>query len=377
MDTATHLIFRFRVDPVKKHGIMSLLILSSSDVESLTEAVPPTQLINLMRKVFVDLSRDGASGTELEPGIQSPERTAVQTPHQSTLFMPSYWPPAGTAIKIVSVPKDSTQSQAPVGLPATTAIVNSDTGRVDAIVNARTLTALRNAAGSALATSLFRPGKPAPKHLVLFGAGLQMGFHARLFLHPELYGSSIQEVTVINRSDNERLRELVQDLKRRFPHLETKIKGLVSSDGTQVEEAVRSADLVCTATSSKVPLFPSNWVKPGAHLNLIGSYTPDMREVDEELVRRAEVILVDSREACWKEAGDLIQAGWRDGEKYQLDRKIVEIGKFSAQRQETKLGGDAITIFKSVGVGVQDVAIASLVAGLAKEKGIGTQVKYD
>ncbi|KAG8931563.1 hypothetical protein FRC01_001127 [Tulasnella sp. 417] len=357
---------------------MSLLILSSSDVESVAENISPIQIINLMSKVFADLSSDTSPG-QTEPVIQSPERTSVQTPHQTILFMPSYWHSAGTAIKIVSVPKESAQNQRQAGLPATTAVVNAETGCVEAIVNARTLTALRNAAGSALATSLLQSSKPAPKSLVLFGAGLQMGCHARILLHPEVYGSSIQEVTVINRSDNERLRTLVQDLKSRFSRIEKGIKGIASSDESQVEDAVRNADLICTATSSISPLFPSNWVKSGTHLNLIGSYTPDMREVDEELVRRAGVILVDSREACWKEAGDLIQAGWAEGreEKDELDRKILEIGEFPPQAQEAKIGDDAVTIFKSVGVGVQDVAIASLVARLAREKGIGTLVPYD
>ncbi|KAG9046772.1 hypothetical protein FS837_003644 [Tulasnella sp. UAMH 9824] len=357
---------------------MSLLILSSSDVESLTEDLSPSQVIDLMSKVFAELSNHASSG-QTEPVIQSPERTSVQTPHQAILFMPSYWLSAGTAIKIVSVPKDSAQSQGPVGLPATTAVINSETGCVEAIVNARTLTALRNAAGSALATSLLRSSKPAPKNLVLFGAGLQVGFHARTFLHPEVYGSSIQNVTVINRSDNERLRTLVQDLKRRFSRIEEGIKGLVSSDESKVEDAVRNADLICTATSSKLPLFPSEWVKPGAHLNLIGSYTPDMREVDEELVHRAEMVLVDSREACLTEAGDLIQAGWKDiGQSSdELVGKIFEIGEFHAQTQGIQLGDNAVTIFKSVGVGVQDVAIASLVVRLAKERGVGTLVPYD
>ncbi|KIO25712.1 hypothetical protein M407DRAFT_8268 [Tulasnella calospora MUT 4182] len=361
-----------------KDSTMSIHILSSSDVGSLTEDISPTKVINLMSKVFVDLSNGGSSG-QTEPGIQSPERTSIQTPHQTILFMPSYWLSAGTAIKIVSVPKHSNRSQRPEGLPATTAVVNAETGCVEAIVNARTLTALRNAAGSALATSLLRSSKPAPKSLVLFGAGLQVAFHARILLHPEVYGSSIQKVTVINRSDNERLRTLVQDLKRGFSRIEEGIKGLVSSEESQVEDAVRNADLICTATSSKLPLFPSNWVKPGAHLNLIGSYTPDMREVDEELLHRAEMILVDSREACWKEAGDLIQAGWTDGgeKKDELDGKILDIGNFIAQNPGTKLDDGAITVFKSVGVGVQDVAIASLVAGLARERRIGTLVPYD
>ncbi|KAG8987931.1 hypothetical protein FRB90_003064 [Tulasnella sp. 427] len=363
---------------------MSLLIVSSSDVENLLEETPATEVVDLMRQVFVDFSKRNPSEQD-KPQVQSPERTFVQTPHQTTLFMPSYWPPAGTAIKIVSVPKDSAQTQGLRGLPATTAVVNAETGSVEAIVNARALTALRTAAGSVLATSCLwtRASKPPPTKLVLFGAGLQMVFHARLFMDPGMFGGSLQEVVVINRSDNERLRTVVGDLKKRFPRLESGIKGMTSD----WEADVKTADIICTATSSKELLFPGEWVKPGAHLNLTGSYTPEMREVDGSTVNRADVVLVDSREACWKEAGDLIQGGWKEGHpnKVKLNAAIIEIGEFVGEnisaehkeRVEAGLHDRSITIFKSVGVGVQDVAIASLVVRLAREKGSGTLVPYD
>lgn len=340
---------------------MSLLILSAGDVNTIANDVSPKELITLMSNVFRDLSQ---SSNDLK--TQSPHRASIETSNHTTLIMPSHWTSAGTAVKIVSVPKKNAEA----GLPATTVLVNEESGATEAVINARSLTAIRTAAGSALATSLVRGISWTPRNLVLFGAGLQVAYHATLFLHPDVHGNMINTVTIINRSKNERLNSLVQDLQRRFP--DKQIRGLASSSTTDMaafEGVVREADLICAATSSREPLFPSHWVKAGAHINLVGSYTPEMREVDAALVKRADAILVDSREACRKEAGDLIQAGWDDA----LNSQIHEIGECVGR--DVVKGG--ITIFKSVGVGVQDVAIASLVAKRAREKGIGTTMAYE
>lgn len=130
---------------------VSLLILSAADVNAIVDAIAPQQVMVLMRQVFVDLSRSSSAppGLSSLPLLQSPHRTSIRTPRHTTIFMPSRWQ-TFTAIKIVSVPT----SDGTMGPPATTVVMDGSTGGVKAIVNARSLTTLRTAAGSALATSL-------------------------------------------------------------------------------------------------------------------------------------------------------------------------------------------------------------------------------
>lgn len=151
-----------------------------------------------------------------------------------------------------------------------------------------------------------------------------------------------------------------------------------------------SAQLIICATSSTAPLFPSSWVRDGTHIVLIGSYKPTMHEVDGDLVRRAipadarSDLVVDSRAACLHEAGELISAGIEGSQ-------VVEIGDLVSFDAEGELifaatppapaeggGGTTgrVTIFKSVGVGLQDVAIACAVVEKAEEMGIGQYVDW-
>jgi ornithine cyclodeaminase len=169
---------------------------------------------------------------------------------------------------------------------------------------------------------------------------------------------------------------------------------LTSTDGdderrVMIEEAVRQADLICCATPSTAPLFPSEWVRPGTHVILVGSYKPEMAEVDTALIRRARVVLVILRSACQRvvEAGELIAAGVpRTG--------MVEVGELlrgvpGRDDDEKPLawepdapriagflsaGAGDVTIFKSVGFGAQDAAIAVATVDRAMEMGIGTIV---
>lgn len=166
-----------------------------------------------------------------------------------------------------------------------------------------------------------------------------------------------------------------------------------------VKKSLLNASIIICATSSTRPLFPSSWVRAGTHVILVGSFKPEMREVDKELVLRAVpdfasesryeegsqgMLLVDSRPACQIEAGDIISAGvGEDG--------MVEIGTLCSDRasmgahyvSKAEFRGERttqgpITLFKSVGLGIQDVAIACAVVKRAEEMGIGTYVKnYD
>jgi ornithine cyclodeaminase/alanine dehydrogenase-like protein (mu-crystallin family) len=237
-------------------------------------------------------------------------------------------------------------------------------------------------AGSVLATVLLHPPATAEfKHLVAFGAGSQIRSHITQLLatYP-----SIADIIIINRTINDRVAALLSRLRGDHPTARFTAISRIDNSGARVESAVRQADCVCCATSSTAPLFPSEWVRPGTHVILVGSYKPEMAEVDTALIRRAR-ILVDSRSACAVEAGELIAAGVQPED-------VVEVGELlcrapahdddserwawevDAARVSELLTGSDITIFKSVGLGAQDVAISVATVDRAIEMGIGTTV---
>ena len=210
-------------------------------------------------------------------------------------------------------------------------------------------------------------------HLVAFGAGLQISLHIRQLL--ETYPSLLR-ITIVNRTVNARLNALREDLQRAHPG--ASFEALSRADA---EAAVRQADIICCATPSTTPLFPSEWVRPGTHIVLVGSYKPQMEEIDTALVNRARVILVDSRSACAIEAGELIDACVQEDH-------MVEVGELLSRTPPArdcawepdanrlagvlKAGTGDVTIFKSVGIGGQDVAITVATVERAMEMGIGT-----
>ncbi|CAE7192682.1 unnamed protein product, partial [Rhizoctonia solani] len=295
-----------------------LLILSGDDVQNLVRtALESEEVVKCMARVFemVSSSEVGEGVSSEHDRVQQPPRLTTLSPEHATLYMPCRLPAPVTesssvhsAIKVVSVSRTGGGG----GIPGTTLVLDESTGAARAVVNSRALTALRNAAGSVLATRLLGP--KTPTHLVLFGAGLQIKQHARLFIQSY---PTITHCTIINRSLNDRFKELLADLTTEFTNLS--LEGLVS-ESQGIEPAVRGADIICTATSSTQPLFNSAWLKYGVHVNLIGSYTPAMREADAGLIKRAgRLVVVDEAKSCLVEAGELIDA-------VITEEELIEIG---------------------------------------------------
>ncbi|KAH8979436.1 hypothetical protein EDB92DRAFT_1955162 [Lactarius akahatsu] len=294
--------------------------------------------------------------------------------------MPARIADIGTTIKVVSVPLLSGDTR---GIPASTLVLDEKSGATKALVNARALTALRTAAdtsycttiradlpshlslGSVLATVILHPPATAKfRHLVAFGAGLQISSHIRQFL--DTY-PTIAPITVINRTLNARVTALLGDLQRDY--LSTSFVAL-SSSADELEAAVRQADCICCATSSTSPLFPSEWVRPGTHV----------------VLARARGVVVDSRAACAVEAGELVAAGVPQGAMVEVG-ELLRRAPAGAEEDSWAWEPDAprvaellsagtgdVTIFKTVGLGVQDVAIAVGTVDQAMEMGICTMV---
>ncbi|KAF8305659.1 NAD(P)-binding protein [Clavulina sp. PMI_390] len=324
----------------------SIRVLDGKTVDDIVESLPPEGMINLMERVFTQLV------------LATPARISIPSDNHDVLFMPSRISVAGgTGIKIVSVPKGKSAD----GLPATTLLMNEETGSVEAMINARQLTAVRNVAGSALATKL--AGVSDPRTIVFFGAGAQITQHALLFL--QLY-PSVSRCYVVNRSINDRVEGLRKLINKRFSAVS--IEAVLLEDSGKLKSSLENADIVITATSSTKALFDESWLNPSAHLNLIGSYTQEMREVTPALIEQASLIIVDSLKDCQREAGDL--AG-------TPAERMTELGSICGKGEVYKRAPGKFTVFKSVGVGVQDVAIARLVLRRAEEKGLGSMIPFD
>jgi ornithine cyclodeaminase len=137
-------------------------------------------------------------------------------------------------------------------------------------------------------------------------------------------------------------------------------------------ETVTGADIVCAATGSKLPVFNGEDLRPGTHVNAIGSFTPDMQEVDVTTIRRS-LIVVDSREAALEEAGDLIQP--IESGEFEPALIHAELGEIITGQQKGRTDGTQITYFKSVGIAVQDVVAGRIALKNAQSAGLGTVVE--
>lgn len=214
---------------------------------------------------------------------------------------------------------------------------------------------------------------------MVFGAGKQIEAHLDLFIR---HFPSISQCTIVNRTINARSKSLKETINARFSHINLHIVSSqkeLNGNQQQIEEAVHSADIIICATSSTVPLFSSSWVQTGTHVILIGSFTPAMREVERELVLRAAnagCLLVDSKKACLEEAGELIDARLEAHQMTEIGELVPNANVRLISKNDRSFKDGWITMFKSVGIGLQDVAIACAVVGRAQ--GCGMMVEdYD
>lgn len=322
-----------------------MLILSDADVR---RALPITAAIESQRKAFTALAA-GHADLPLRTPIPVAAEQAV------ALFMPARVAD-DLGAKIVSVfPRNSGR-----GLPTVHGVVilmDANTGRPSALMGAASLTALRTAAASGLATDLL--ANADARTAAIIGTGAQAATHllAVCAIRP------VERVCVFSR-DPEHVRAFIARMQ---PEVPARLLAASAPD-----EAVREADVVCAATTSATPVFDGRRIKAGAHVNGVGSYTAQMQEVDMEVVRRASRVFVDRREAALAEAGDVVIA-LRRGVIRETD--LIELGTVATGKQPGRTAPDAITFFKSVGVAVQDVTAAGEVFRRAVEMNLGKEIE--
>ncbi len=327
-----------------------MLVLTRRDVQQL---VPMRDAIELMKLAFQELSAERA---------ESPLRSAVRVADGAVmLLMPAYVPAAqALGFKVVSVFEGNSAR----GLPTISAMVcllDESTGVPSAILNGAYLTALRTGAISGAATDLL--AREDARHLVVIGAGAQGLTQAAAVAAVR----PIEKITVVDVSP-ESLERYRQQIAEDWPDLADRVE--TTSDAGVVAQA----DVICTATTSRTPVFSDGDVRPGTHINAIGAFTPEMQELPEETVARATIV-VDQIEAVLEEAGDFIipiAKGTLD--KGRLER---ELGRIVAGEAGARTTVDEITLFKSVGNAVQDVTVARRAVERAIESGTGQQVSID
>jgi ornithine cyclodeaminase len=309
---------------------------------TLRQLVPMERLLDAVEAAY----RDVADGRD-----RSPIRQHLELPGGGLLvLMPAVREGgAGASVKLITwVPGNPDR-----GLPTIQGVVtwfDATTGEPAIQLDGPTVTALRTGAASGVATRLL--ARPDAEVMALIGTGVQAESQVRAVLAAR----PLREVRVYSRTADHRA-AFAATMSAALP------VAVVAAE--TAEAAVRGADVVCCVTPSERPVLEADWLDPGTHVNALGSFRMGMVEIPPEAFGRAAVVAVDSREAAAHEAGDVaaaIEAG-------QLaEAAIVEIGSVSHDWAAGR-DPDAITIFKSVGLAIQDLALADLALAAWRERG--------
>ncbi|WP_370200797.1 ornithine cyclodeaminase family protein [Roseibium sp.] len=297
------------------------------------DALPYPDLIDALAKMF----RSGC----VMPTRHHHDMEIPGEPDATVLLMPAWVPGGYAGVKVVNVVPGNSERNLPA-ISAQYLLSDARTGEMLALIDGGELTARRTAAASALAASYL--ARSDARHLLVLGTGR---------LAPNLIAAhmavrSIDEVTIWGRS-REKTEEVVRSLADQFP---VKLKS-----ATSLKVALGEADIVSAATLSSEPLIKGALLKPGTHVDLVGAFKPSMRESDDDLVKRAE-IFVDTRDGCLSEGGDIVQpikAGVLSPGEIKADLYELCRGEHPGRQSE-----EAITMFKSVGAALEDLAGAIL-----------------
>ncbi len=325
-------------------------ILSSADVRS---ALPMPDAIDAMREAFAAVS-GGDADVPLRTHIDLPgDRGATLTMSAVTKS------PVRLGTKLLTLFPGNPGRNLPF-IQGLIVMFDEATGRPSGLLEGMTLTALRTGAASGLATDLL--ARPHASRVAIIGSGTQ----ARTQLEAMCCVRPIEEVAVYSRTPAHAA-AFAKEMNERLD-LPSPIRVAATA-----AEAADGADIICTATNASAPVLASADVAAGAHVNAVGSYTPDMRELDTELLARARIV-VDQRSAALAEAGELIAA--IDAGAVSEDG-LIELGEIvsGVHAGSVRDNGGGVTVFKSVGLAVQDLCAAARALERAAEENIGLSIE--
>jgi len=274
-------------------------------------------LIPVMERALIDFSAGR---------VTQPVRSVIKVdPPGGFLGLMPASTPEGLGLKAVTFYPSNAERGIPTHM-ATIFLVDSETGAPLAIMDGRLITEMRTAAVSAAATKLL--AAPESKVLAILGSGVQARSHA-------------EALRLVRNFEEIRVWSPTREHAKQFAKE-------IGATAVSAEEAVRGADVVVTVTNSKTPVLKGSWLKSGCHVNAIGACRPDWHELDDEAM--TNIVFVDSREGAMKESGDVILSG----AKIYAELGEAFAGEIPARSNET-------TIFKSLGMAVEDIAAAMLV----------------
>jgi ornithine cyclodeaminase/alanine dehydrogenase len=326
-------------------------ILGRADLEKL---LTPRDVIDALAQAF---GRHAAGRTSVPPRSVTPVGDAGML-----LVMPAASLPAsdehqagGLGVKLVTYYPRNRERGHPTHL-ASYVLMDHATGEPQALLEASFLTALRTGATSALAARHL--ARPDSRRVACFGSSVQ----ARQQLRCLAAVFALERVVVLGR-DAQRARGFAQAMAVEL--------GVAVEPSHDPRAAVSGADVVTCATTSPTPLFAGADLRPGTHVDAVGAFRPETREVDTETVRRARVV-VDAYAAALAEAGDLL-IPLAEG-AITREHVVAELAELVAGSRRGRERPDQVTLFKSVGFALEDVATATLAYNRAKERSVGSEV---
>lgn len=319
--------------------------------KNVSDLISMSEIIDIMRDVFRSVGRGE---------ITLPDRTVIGMKNDldAVLFMPGYiHDTQSIGMKVVSVFPNNPERGIPT-INAKVILNDPKTGEVMCIMDGGYITAMRTAAVSAVATDFL--ANPDATTLAVFGAGVQGRSHAE----------AICQIRPINRIlifdlDSKNANRMVNDLSA------TVGTGRSIEIADSPTFAIQDADVIVTVTTSKTPVFDGRDLKPGAHINAVGSFKPEVREVDDEVIQRSR-LFADSKELALVEGGDLIipiKSGL-----IAEDDILADLGELTVGQHPGRQSSQEITFFKSVGMAVEDMGVARVVYNKSLENNIGTIV---
>jgi ornithine cyclodeaminase/alanine dehydrogenase-like protein (mu-crystallin family) len=324
-----------------------MLILSQSDVRQL---LPMRDCIGVMEEALAGLARGEA---------MLPLRSIIKLPDPLGFFamMPAFTAsPASIGVKVLTV-FPGNHGSAFDSHQGAVLLFEAKHGSLQAILDATAITGIRTAAVSAVATKLL--ARKNARSLAILGSGVQ----ARMHIEAIPLVRDIDVVRIWSRNPDN-AEALARETKEKF--------GIATEVFPTAEAAVRDSDIVCTVTLSHQPVLHGAWLKPGAHVNAVGTATPNAREVDTDTVKRSR-LYVDRRESGLKEPGDIL-IPINEG-AITADHLVGEIGEILIGKTPARGSENEITLFKSLGLAIEDLAAARFVAERAAATGAGVKVE--
>ena len=300
-----------------------------------------------------------------EGGSVVPLRINIGAPNYEgqTLFMPGYVEELDSmGVKIVSVFPHNVEKGIP-SVPATMVLIDGTSGEVCSILDGTYLTQLRTGAAAGAATDLLARADAQ------IGALIGTGGQAITQLEAMLTVRDLKEVRIFD-IDLKRTQSFVAQMQEEFVNFGTLLRAVETS-----EEAITNADIITAVTTSRQPVFNGRLVKAGAHINGVGSYMPNMQELDEFIVQRADKIFFDSQEAVLAESGDFIIP--LNKGTITVDKFTGEIGKVISGNLPGRETPAEITLFKTVGMAVLDVVTAYQIYQRALKQDIGQKFLFN